>query len=146
MYIKFCLVFCTEKLNSSRDFQVTHITLRAALPYITSISELSNCRNSWLQQRCTCCSWCLFNQSLYMYTYTCLMNLFQSLTGTVGAITTLKQAVNNASSWQAEISSFSIVLCDVRNKTFQTTIVTILINIRYRKWLIVHTSTTKVIS
>ena len=41
---------------------------------------------------------CVINQSLYVYAYTCLTNLFQSLTGTDGTITTLKQAVNNISS------------------------------------------------
>jgi hypothetical protein len=45
---------------------------------------------------------CVINQSLYIYAYTCLTNLFQSLEGTAGTITTLKQAVNNASSWQQE--------------------------------------------
>ena len=41
---------------------------------------------------------CIINQSLYIYAYTCLTNLFQSLTAKAGTITTLKQAANNASS------------------------------------------------
>jgi len=90
---------------------------------------------------------CVINQSVYIYAYTRLTNLLQSLTGTVGTITTLKQAVNNASSWQQEkleaAEQFSTML---EIKSFKRIQWSIFISFRCRKWLLVHNPSTNSIS